>query len=105
MRLYVVCPDKNQRIYLSIVVQRRSEVDEIFTVRCPYDGQTHAFRRGDVEAEPSLGASIGSAIIGGLIGALVAGPLGAILGGGAGLAVGNNAEEEERRKVRQFYEE
>lgn len=105
MRLYVTCPNTNQRIYLSLVVERRSEVDESFTVKCPHDRQTHLYRRNDVEAEPTLGASVGGAIIGGLIGAVVAGPIGAIIGGGAGLFMGSNAEQEEQRRVRQFYEE
>lgn len=104
MRLYVVCPNTNQRIYLSLVVERQSQIDEFFTVRCPLDRQTHTYRREDVQAEPTLGASIGGAILGGLIGAVLAGPLGAILVGGAGLFIGSNAEEEERRRVRQFYE-
>ena len=103
MRLYVVCPRTNQRIYLSLVVERRSQIYEPFTVKCPYDGQTHTYRREDVKAEPTLGASIGGAILGGLVGAFLAGPLGAILGGGAGFITGSNADEEERRKVRRFY--
>lgn len=94
----------NESIYLSLIVERRSQIDEFFTVRCPYDGQTHSYRREEVKAEPTFGASIGGAILGGLIGAVVAGPLGAILLGGAGLAFGANAEEDERRRVRRFYE-
>ena len=104
MRFYVDCPTKNQRIYLALDIERRSQIDEFFTVTCPHDGQTHDYRREDVKAEPILGASLGGAVLGGLIGGILAGPLGAILGGGAGLITGSNAEEEERRKVRQFYE-
>lgn len=104
MRLYVNCPNTDKRIYLSLTVETRSQIDEIFTVRCPYDGETHTYRREDVKAQPTFGVSIGGAILGGLIGAVLAGPLGAILGGGAGLFVGSNAEAEERRRVRRFYE-
>jgi len=105
MRFYVICPNANQLIYLSLAVERRSQIDEFFTVRCPFDEQIHSYRREDVKAEPTFGASLGGAILGGLIGAILAGPLGAILGGGAGLSIGSNAEEEERRRARQFYEE
>ena len=104
MRLYVFCPTTHRRIYLSLVAERRSQIYESFTVRCPYDEQTHTYGREDVEAEPTLGASIGGAILGGLVGALFAGPLGAILAGGAGLFMGSSADEEERRRVQRFYE-
>lgn len=104
MRLYVFCPNTKLRIYLSLTVETRSQIDEVFTVRCPHDGEIHTYRREDVNAEPTLGASIGGAAIGGLIGAILAGPLGAILGGGAGLFAGSNAEAEEKRRVQRFYE-
>lgn len=104
MKLSVVCPETKRRIYLSSIVERRSQIDEFFTVQCPFDGHTHSYSRHEVKAEPTLGSSVGGAILGGLIGAIVAGPLGAILLGGMGLATGTNAEKEERRKVRQFYE-
>lgn len=104
MKLYVVCPYRKQRIYLSSIVERRSQIDAYFTIQCPFDGKAHAYSNYEVEAEPTLGTSVGGAIIGGLIGAIVAGPLGAILLGGLGLAAGTNTEEEERRKVKQFYE-
>lgn len=104
MRLYVICPTTGQRIYLALVVERRSEIDESFSVRCPHDQETHTYRREDVNAEPTFGASIGGAILGGILGGLIAGPLGAILVGGTGLFLGSNAEEEERRRVRRFYE-
>lgn len=104
MRLYVFCPRTNLRVYLSFTVETRSQIDETFTVRCPHDREIHTYTREDVNAEPTLGASIGGAILGGLVGAVLAGPLGAILGGGAGLLAGNNAEEEERRRVQRFSE-
>lgn len=104
MRLYVICPNIRQRIYLSFIVENRSQIYESFTIQCPYDRQTHTYRREDVKAEPTLGSSIGGTILGGLIGVLLGGPIGAILGGGAGLVIGSNTEEEERRRVRRFYE-
>ena len=104
MKLYVVCPNTSRQIYLSLTVERRSQIDEYFTVTCPYDEEIHEYSREDVRAEPTLGASIGGAIIGGLVGAIVAGPLGAILGGGAGIIIGSNTEKEELQKVRRFNE-
>jgi uncharacterized protein YcfJ len=105
MKLYVICPTTNRRIYLSLIVERRSQIYSVFTIQCPYDRQVHSFRREDVRAEPTLGGSIGGAIIGALIGGLLGGPLGLILGGGAGLMFGSNVDEEERRRVRRFYGE
>lgn len=100
----MVCPRTSQRIYLSLNVEKRSQISEYFTIYCPFDGETHEYRRIDVVAEPILGASVGGTIIGGLIGAIVAGPLGAILVGGAGLVTGSRAEQEERLRVQRFEE-
>lgn len=105
MRLYVVCPNTKRRILLSLNVEGKSQIEEIFTVECPYDREIHEYRRENVHAEPTLGASIGGAVIGGIIGAVLAGPIGAILGGGAGLLTGSSAEQEELRRVRRFSEE
>jgi len=102
MRFYAICPRRNLRIYLTFAVERRSQIDAAFTVKCPFDQEIHTFRREDVIAAPSLGASIGGAVLGGIIGAIVAGPLGAILGGGAGLLAGDTAEKEELQKVKNF---
>ena len=104
MRLYVICPTTQQRIYLSLAANKRSEVNEFFTIQCPYDREIHEYRRHDVDAEPAVGASIGGAVIGGLLGAILAGPLGAILVGGIGLAAGSNSEQEENRRVQYFRE-
>lgn len=104
MKFYVVCPNTSRKIYLSLTVESRSQIDELFTVTCPYDEEMHQYSREDVWAEPKLGASIGGAIVGGLIGAIVAGPLGAILGGGAGIIMGSNTEKEELQKARRFNE-
>jgi len=104
MRLYVTCPNTKRRIYLSLIVEKRSQIQEPFGIDCPFDNETHWYNREDVNAEPSLGTSAIGTILGGLVGAIVGGPIGAILGGGAGLVIGNNNEEEERRRVRNFYE-
>lgn len=100
----MVCPETSQKIYVSLAVEKRSEIPEFFLLDCPHDGTTHEYRREDVMAEPTFGAPIGGTILGGLIGAIFGGPIGAIIGGGAGLALGSNAEQEERRKVQRFCE-
>lgn len=104
MKLYVICPNTTQRVYLPFVVENRSQIDEFFTITCPYDELTHTYNREDIIAEPTLGSAIGGTILGGLIGALLGGPIGAILGGAGGLFIGSNTEEEERRRVQQFNE-
>ena len=105
MKFYVICPTTRRRINLSLAVERRSQIDQFFTVRCPFDGQTHHYTRQDVIAEPTVGASIGGAVVGGLIGAVLGGPLGALVLGGIGVLTGSSAEEQDRRRVRQFNEE
>lgn len=104
MKFYVVCPNTSRKIYLSLAVESRSQIDDLFTVKCPHDEETHQYSRKEVRAEPTLGASIGGAIAGGLIGTIVAGPLGAILGGGLGIIAGSNTEKEELQKARRFNE-
>ena len=74
-----------------------------FNIECPYDKEIHYYTQDDVKAEPELGTVAGGVLVGGLIG-LLGGPIGVILGGAAGGMIGTSAENEERRKVREFYE-
>lgn len=102
MRLYVTCPNDQQKIYVDIKAKHQIHIIP-FDIECPYDGEIHHYTKDDVEAEPKLGTVAGGAIVGGLIG-LLGGPIGVILGGAAGAMLGANAEDEENRNVREFYE-
>lgn len=102
MRLYVFCPNTGEKIYLTNVVEHRSQLFPWFTLSCPYEnGFTHQYSSNDVIPEPSGGSVAGSAVAGGLVG-LLGGPIGIILGGMIGASLGANAEEEERRRVQRF---
>ncbi len=108
MRLYVLCPNthdpagRSNRIYLTNVVEHRSQLIPSFTLSCPYEpGVYHYYSRNEVIAEPEAGSLAGGAVAGGLVG-LLGGPIGIILGGMIGAALGASAEEEENRKVQRF---
>ncbi len=103
MRLFVKCRKFEQNIiYVDIKAKHRIHITP-FSIVCPYDGEIHYYNRDDVNAEPELGNVGGGALVGGLIG-LLGGPIGVILGGMAGAMIGASSEEEERRRVREFYE-
>lgn len=96
MRLYVLCPNTRQPIYLADVVEYRTQLIPWFTLSCPHEpGINHTYSRDNVIPEPEIG---GFAIAGGLVG-LLGGPLGIILGGMAGATLGASAEAE---RVRRF---
>jgi hypothetical protein len=102
MRLYVLCPNTRQPIYLANVVEYRTQLMPWFTLSCPHEpGFNHTYSRDNVIPEPELGALGGGAVAGGLVG-LLGGPLGIILGGMIGATLGASAEEEERRRVQRF---
>ncbi len=102
MRLYVVCPNTRQKIYLSNVVEHRSQLIPWFTLSCPHEpGIFHQYSSNDVFPEAEAGSLIGGAIAGGLVG-LLGGPEGIVLGGMIGAAMGASKEEEERKKVQRF---
>lgn len=117
MRFYVTCTDRvsnpqpegfahklDRRIYVPFSAENRSQIYEVFTIQCPHDKQIRTYRREDVEVEPTLGSSIIGTILGGIIGTLLGGPVGAIVGSGAGLVIGDSNDKEELRKVQRFYE-
>ena len=103
MRLYVQCHDCSERIYLSTRARKRSELPNHMEITCPHCGYTDFYSRDEVHAEAETGVTIGGAVLGGLIG-LLGGPLGVIIGGIGGSILGANADAEEQRRVREFYE-
>jgi hypothetical protein len=102
MRLFVLCPNTKQKIYLTNVVEHRTQLIPLFTLSCPYEhGLYHQYSSNDVIPEAELGSLTSGAIAGGLVG-LLGGPEGIIIGGMIGAALGASKEEEERRKVQRF---
>lgn len=103
MKLYVTCRlNPQQKIYVDIKARHRIHITP-FNIECPYDREIHYYTKDDVYAELELGTVGGGALVGGLIG-ILGGPIGVILGGMAGAMIGASSEEEEKRRVREFYE-
>jgi uncharacterized protein YcfJ len=102
MKIYVVC-EKGHKIYLSSRVRKQRDLPLYIEVRCPLCGHLGVYSRNRVKAEAEVGATLGGTVLGGLIG-LLGGPLGVIIGGTGGGLLGANADAEEERRVREFYE-
>lgn len=103
MKIYVECHYCGRRIYITSKVRKRRELPVHMEIKCPYCGSPDTYNREEVEAEAEVGATVGGAILGGLVG-LLGGPVGVIIGGFGGSILGANADEEEKRRVREFYE-
>lgn len=102
MRLYVICPNTQRKIYLANVVEHRSQLMALFSLKCPYEnGVTHKYSNNDVIAEPEGSSLTSGAVAGGLVG-LLGGPIGIVIGGMIGAALGAGAEENEQQRVRRF---
>jgi len=110
MRLYVVCRECGDKIYLDIVANSRKELLEkvgkySFEVRCYHCGTLNYYTVNEVIAEPSVGTTLAGAGLGALVGGVLGGPIGLLLGGALGGAAGANTEEQEKENARRFNEE
>jgi len=110
MRLYVICKECGEKVYLDIVAYTRKELLEkignySFRVRCNQCGYEDYYTINEVTAEPTFGSTVAGAGIGALIGGVLAGPIGLLLGGALGGTAGMNAEEQEKENVERFNEE
>ena len=101
MRLFVKCPVSNNKLYLESGKYSRQSLPLEFTIKCPYDNSIHSYQRNDIIAEPEGGASIGAAILGGIVG-LIGGPLGLIAGGLIGAVIGNKIEQSDDALSQEF---
>lgn len=102
MRLFIVCHNCNEKIYLTTAARTRDELPHAFNITCPNCNNMNTYYRTEVIAEPSgpSGTAAG-AIIGGLIG-LLGGPLGALLGATIGGGLGAAADNNDRTAVERF---
>ena len=48
MRIYVFCPVTRQRIYLANPIERRSQLNQLFVFRSPYEPSIHHFTSNDL---------------------------------------------------------
>lgn len=104
MRLYVICPHCNNKIYLASSAERRIQLPRYFVVTCSNCRKESQHPRNKVIAEPITGAVIGGAFLGGLVG-LLGGPLGVVLGAIVGGGAGAGADNDEIVRARRFNEE
>ncbi len=102
MRVYVECENCGENVYVDDVRQHRKVYPAYTTIHCSSRGHEHSYHRSRLEAEPDGNATAAGVIAGGVAGAL-AGLLGVAVGAGLGGALGNNADQEEKRRVREFY--
>lgn len=104
MRLFVVCPQDNLKIYLPFVVTSHNDLNDYTTARCPHACRgTYDFPRSGVFAEP-IAAGVGGAVVGGLLG-LLGGPVGLIIGALAGGALGGGAQNLDQQAADRFNSE
>lgn len=102
MRIYVVCPADNQKIYPPIIINTHNQLNPYTPVACPHGcANTYNFPRSAFFAEPIVAGGLGGAVVGGLIG-LLGGPVGMILGALAGGAIGGGAEQNDRQAAANF---
>lgn len=102
MRLYLVCYQCQNKIYLSKIVSTRDQLPYTFELRCPICSSQYVYDNGEVVAESSSITGSGSAVVAGLAGLLLGGPLGALIGGISGAIVGSGFEESDRAAVERF---
>lgn len=103
MKVYVECRECGEKIYLDDIRDHRSDYPPTIQLKCSRCKSQLLYSRDELEAETNGNMTATGTLIGGVAGAL-AGPIGAAIGAGAGSILGNNAEEEDKRRVKNFYE-
>lgn len=103
MKVYVYCQECGGKIYLDDIRQKRSDYPPTVRLKCSECGSTIQYHREELEAEHDGNTTAAGTVLGGAAGAL-AGPVGVAIGAGIGTVLGNSAEEEDKRRVEDFYE-
>lgn len=107
MKLFVRrCDTCGQKVYLNITAYSRSQLrqrfgGEYFFIICNHCRHRNTYGVSNVFAETENDSAIAGGLIGGILG-LIAGPAGMLIGGGLGALVGNNSDDEEKRRVHFF---
>lgn len=84
MRLYVIEPESNQKIYLKLVAESRNKLADLIKGNT-FHVNGCSYKVEDVMAEPDHYSLTTGAVVGGLVGILVFGAIGL----GAGAVLGN----------------
>ena len=100
MKLYVIDPNTQDKVYLNIVKPTRKALADKIGGYNFYIGN-NLYSVNDVWAENDSNSTATGAVVGGAIGAL-GGPIGIVVGGLLGGLIGNNSDEDESEQVRRF---
>ena len=103
MRVFVLCDQCQEKIYLNDVRDHRSQYPPELHLKCSSCGHHGFYHRGDLEAESGTNAAVAGLIAGGAAGTL-AGPIGNVVGAGIGAVLGSNVDDQEKQKVEAFYD-
>jgi len=102
MKLFVVNPDSNEKIPLTVKAKDRKDLlNKIGAEKFTVDESMKEYSINDVRAELSSGGKEISAVVGGLLG-LVGGGVGALAGAAFGTFIGMQSEEKEKMEVEHF---
>ncbi len=104
MRLYIICPDCDRKVYLAVTARNRHELMRKWSYEFnieTHPGRIYKYNVDKVRAERS-GRSTGTgALVGGLVG-LIGGPIGVAAGTGIGSLWGYNKDMDEQAQVDYF---
>lgn len=101
MKVFVECKFCNSKIYLDKTHSTPNDYPESISLSCDECGGEAFYTREDLQAEEDNNATAAGVVLGGLAGA-VGGPFGVALGAGIGGVLGQNQDQEEKEKVREF---
>ncbi|WP_323758440.1 DUF456 domain-containing protein [Roseivirga sp.] len=100
MKLYVINPNNNQKVYLNLSAPTRQSLTKQIGGENFYLAN-QLFSIYDVWAENDSNSTATGAVVGGFVGAL-GGPVGILVGGFLGGLIGKGTDEEESAKIKKF---
>jgi hypothetical protein len=100
MKLFVINPKNNQKIYLNLSAPTRKSLARQVGGQDFFVGNRR-YTIYDTRAENNSNSTTTGAIVGGVVGTL-GGPIGILIGGFLGGLIGNGTDEEENAKISKF---
>lgn len=100
MKLYVINPTTNDKIYLNLIADSRLELETLIGGSHFYLLDT-LYSVSTVYAENDINNTAAGAVVGGIVG-IFGGPIGIIIGSTIGGLIGNSSDSEESIKVQKF---
>lgn len=100
MKLYVIDPDSEEKIYLKKIANTRSDLAKLIG-SAKFRLRKKEYHVNDVLAEPETNNSTPGIVVGGLFG-LLGGPIGVAIGAMIGGVVANEPSEDDKLMVNMF---